>query len=100
MRSPDVVAAWSGPFMALRCGQPTRGNHADLAQLLAQPRYVGAPARLLLAALDGIIRFEAGSEPLARPAFPGARPGGHRAARASYADLIHSRMRRWGQVGW
>ena len=44
------------------CEEP--GNHAELAGLLSQPRYVGAPAELLRRALGGRLALTTHSEPV------------------------------------
>jgi ABC-type nitrate/sulfonate/bicarbonate transport system substrate-binding protein len=95
--NPDVVAALVRALHGASQWAADAGNHEDLAQLLAQPRYVGAPARLLLAALDGSLRFEAAAPPQARPQFLSLGPEAIVPLQA-HADLIYSRMRRWAQV--
>ena len=72
-------------------------NREDLAQLLSQPRYVGAPARLLLAVLNGQIRLAVEREPVARPDFVSFGPEAIQPL-TEHADLFYSRMWRWGQV--
>lgn len=73
------------------------GNHADLAQLLAQPRYVGAPARLLQAVLDGSLRVQAGQEPILRPDFVDFGPAATWPHTAQAAMLV-DKMKACGQV--
>jgi NitT/TauT family transport system ATP-binding protein len=95
---PQLVAALVRAIHGASLWAADSGNHADLAQLLAQPRYVGAPARLLQAALDASIRFEPGQAPLSRPEFLmlGAESI---VPRQRWGDLFLSRMRRWNQLG-
>jgi NitT/TauT family transport system ATP-binding protein len=49
------------------CEQPE--HHAELAMLLAQPRYVGAPTDVLRRALGGKLRLASGTEPVHVPEF-------------------------------
>lgn len=73
------------------------GNHRDLASLLAQPRYVGAPAAPMLAALQGALRAGPAHEMLVRPGFVDFGPQSILPL-PRHAELIHSRMVRWEQV--
>jgi NitT/TauT family transport system ATP-binding protein len=67
--NPAAVAALVRALHGASLWAANPDNHADLAQLLSQPRYVGAPARLLLAALSGQITTERDSPVVLRPAF-------------------------------
>lgn len=96
--NPQVVAALVRAIHGASLWAADAGNHADLAQLLAQPRYVGAPARLLQAALDGSMRFVPGMPPLSRPQFLALGPADI-LPQEGWADLFLSNMQRWGQVG-
>jgi NitT/TauT family transport system ATP-binding protein len=87
VRSLDHAAAWAGEA----------GNRPELARLLAQPRYVGAPAALLLAALEGELVMEPGGESVRREGFfvlarDAVRP------RAEDAAMLLERMRGCGQL--
>ncbi len=95
--SPAVVAALVRSVDAASRWAADVGNRGDLAQLLSQPRYVGAPARLLLAALNGSICAVAGQAPIQRPDFVSFGPDSI-VPYERYAELFYSRMRRWGQV--
>jgi NitT/TauT family transport system ATP-binding protein len=95
--NPDVVARLVRAIHGAALWAADAGNHEDLAQLLAQPRYVGVPARLTLAVLQGAIRHESGEPALVRPEFLTLGPAAI-VPRTAYADLIHSRMLRSGQV--
>lgn len=96
--NPGEVAALVRAIHAASRWADDEGNRHDLAQLLAQPRYVGAPARLLQAALAGSILATPDHEPLQRPDFVSFGPESV-VPREHHADLILSRMRRWEQVG-
>jgi two-component system, oxyanion-binding sensor len=96
-QDPALVAALVRALHGAAVWAADPGNHVDLAQLLAQPRYVGAPARLLLAALGGVIRCEVGSEPPVWPQFLTLGPEAI-VPHERYADLFYARMCRWGQV--
>ena len=88
LRALHHASAW--------CEQPE--NHPDLAQLLSQPRYVGAPAELLRRGLDGSLVLEPGG--------PATRiadfyvPAGRAATFpwVSHALWFYSQMVRWRQV--
>ncbi len=62
-RHPQQLASLQRALYSasLWCDRPE--NHAELAKLLAEPRYVGAPADLLHGALSGRLRMTAGSPP-------------------------------------
>ncbi len=66
---PDAVAALVRALHGASLWAANADNHEDLAQLLSQARYVGAPARLLLAALSGRIVMERGGPVVQRPDF-------------------------------
>ncbi len=78
------------------CEQPE--NHEDLAKLLSQPRYVGAPTELLRRDLDGFL--------VLKPGAPATRiadfyvPAGRTATFpwVSHALWFYSQMVRWRQV--
>src|SRR6185437_3550005 len=73
-------------------------NHADLAQLLAQPRYVGAPAELLRRGLENALVLRHGSPAAAIPDFyvPVARAATF--PWVSHALWFYSQMVRWQQI--
>ena len=81
---------------AMWCDDPA--NHADLAQLLSQARYVDQPADLIVRALSGQIVARADEAPIANPDFMlfarEATPFPWR----SQALWIYSQLVRWGMV--
>jgi ABC-type nitrate/sulfonate/bicarbonate transport system substrate-binding protein len=81
---------------SLWCERPE--NHADLAKLLAQPRYVGAPADLLGQALAGQLVLTTSSPPTRIEDF--YIPADHDATFpwASHALWFYSQMVRWRQI--
>jgi two-component system, oxyanion-binding sensor len=81
---------------SLWCERPE--NHADLAKLLAQPRYVGAPADLLGRALAGQLVLTTNSAPTHIDDF--YTPAQHDATFpwASHALWFYSQMVRWRQI--
>jgi len=94
---PEQVAALvrSVVHAAEWAAQPE--NRVELAQLLAEPRYVGAPEGVLRAALDGSLRLARGHGPVEREGF--FRLG----ADTTIPELAHARrfhdcMRRWQQI--
>lgn len=93
---PEEVAALLRALHAAAHWAGDAGNHADLAQLLAQPRYVGAPARLIEAALGGSIRAQCGQPLLSRPRFLRLDPEATW-PRAAHAMLLVEKMEACGQ---
>ncbi|MGC3983183.1 MAG: CmpA/NrtA family ABC transporter substrate-binding protein [Steroidobacteraceae bacterium] len=78
------------------CEQPD--NHAELALLLAQPRYVGAPTEILRRTLGCKLRLSSDSEPVHIPEF--FVPSRHTATFpwASHALWFYTQMVRWQQT--
>jgi two-component system, oxyanion-binding sensor len=81
---------------SLWCEKPE--NHAELARLLAQPRYVGAPAELLRQALAGQLTLTTGSAPVTLENF--YLPARHNATFpwVSHAMWFYAQMVRWRQT--
>ena len=96
-KCPDTVAALVRALTAAADWAGEAANRDELARLLAQPRYVGAPASLLLAALNGELVMEPGGAPVRREGFlildrDATQP------RAEDATMLLARMRDCGQV--
>jgi NitT/TauT family transport system ATP-binding protein len=93
---PDAVAALVRAIAAAAGWAHEPANRAELARLLSQPRYVGAPAPLLLGALNGELMLEPGGAPARREGFlvldrEATRP------RPEDAAMLLERMQRAGQ---
>lgn len=93
---PDAVAALVRAIAAAADWAHDPANRAELARLLSQPRYVGAPAPLLLGALNGELVLEPGGAPARREGFvvldrEATRP------RPEDAAMLLERMQRAGQ---
>ena len=75
-------------------------NHAEVAKLLAEPRYVGASAGLLQRALAGRLALQPGADPTSLADF--FIPASHHATFpwVSHALWIYAQMVRWGQVAF
>jgi two-component system, oxyanion-binding sensor len=73
-------------------------HHAELAMLLAQPRYVGAPTEVLRRALGCKLRYASDTEPVHVPEF--FVTGRHAATFpwASHALWFYTQMVRWNQT--
>ncbi len=78
------------------CEQPE--NHADLAQLLAQPRYVGAPTELLRRGLENTLVLRQGSRAARIPDFYVPAAGAATFPWVSHALWYYSQMVRWRQI--
>lgn len=87
VRSVVRAAEWAG----------RAENLPELAQLLAEPRYVGAPAPVLLRGLQGSLRLARGHEPVCRPGF--FRLGADATVpELAHAHRFHECMLRWRQI--
>jgi hypothetical protein len=97
-RHPDRVAALVRSVEAASRWTCDAANRVELALLLSEARYVGAPARLLQAALEGSLCFETGSPAIERPEF--LLLAGHDATVPwpQQAGWFYSQMRLWGQL--
>lgn len=88
IRSIQRAAEW--------CDQPQ--SHAELAQRLSEPRYIGAPAELLRRALCGRLVLKAGEPPQAIENFFATARHAATFPWVSHALWFYSQMVRWGQV--
>lgn len=73
-------------------------HHAELAQLLAEPRFVGAPTEILRRALGGYLRLAPGSEVQALPDFFVFSRHTATFPWASHALWFYTQMLRWQQT--
>jgi ABC-type nitrate/sulfonate/bicarbonate transport system substrate-binding protein len=80
---------------ALWCDEP--GNHAALAELLAEPRFIGVRAEVLHDALAGRLRFAAGETPASVPDLLSFARDLGTFPWASHALWFYSQMVRWHQ---
>ncbi len=78
------------------CERPE--NHAELAGLLAQPRYVGTPAELLLRALGGRLTLTTHSKPTELENFYVAARHHATFPWVSHALWFYQQMVRWKQI--
>ena len=97
-RSPEQVAALiRAVYRASRwCEQ--RENHAELAQLLSQPRYTGAPAELLLRGLSQQLVLTPGGAMRDHPEFYVLQRHAATFPWISHALWFYSQMVRWRQA--
>jgi len=80
------------------CEQPA--NHATLANILAKPRYVGAPVDVLLRALSGQLRLTSGAVAVDVPDFFMAHRQQANFPWASHALWYYTQMVRWNQTAF
>lgn len=73
-------------------------NHRELARLLADPRYVGAPADMLLRGLSNELALIPAGDPRRVEGFYTIANHGANYPRASHALWFYSQMVRWRQV--
>lgn len=99
-RHPDRLQALVRSLYkaAVWCEQPE--NHSELARLLAEPRFVGAPAEILLRGLSNRLCLQSGDQALPLPGF--YLPASQEATFpwVSHALWFYSQMVRWGQVAF
>jgi two-component system, oxyanion-binding sensor len=81
---------------ALWCEQPE--HHAELASLLAQPRYIGAPTEVLRRTLSSQLRHAIGTALVHVPEFFVTARHTATFPWASHALWFYSQMVRWGQT--
>lgn len=97
-RFPDRTAALIRALYraALWCEQPS--HREELARLLGQPRYIGAPPEVLLRGLTGNLSLAPGSTPRSIPDFYVPTRQAATFPWVSHALWFYSQMVRWGQV--
>ena len=83
---------------ALWCEQPA--NHLELSRLLAEPRFVGAPAEILLRGLSNRLCLQPGGEPRQLTDFYLPASQAATFPWVSHALWFYSQMVRWGQVAF
>jgi len=97
-RHPKQLAALQRALYraSLWCEQPA--NHTELAGLLAQPRYVGAPAHLLRQALGGQLTLTTNSPPVHLGNFYTPAHNNATFPWVSHALWFYEQMLRWKQI--
>ncbi|MFL6549757.1 MAG: CmpA/NrtA family ABC transporter substrate-binding protein [Povalibacter sp.] len=97
-RSPEQVASLIRAVYrgAAWCDEPQ--NHGELAHLLADPKYTGAPAELLLRGLSGNLTLTPGGSPHRIENFYVPRRQAATFPWISHALWFYSQMARWRQV--
>jgi NitT/TauT family transport system ATP-binding protein len=99
-RNPDRLAALiRAVYRAAKwCEQPE--HHAELAKLLSEPRFVGAPAEILIRGLSNRLVLTPGEQPRDVPNF--YLPSSHAATFpwTSHALWFYSQMVRWQQLAF
>lgn len=99
-RHPDRLQALVRSLYksAVWCEQPE--NHMELARLLAEPRFVGAPAEILLRGLSNRLCLQRGGEAEHLPEFYLPASQAATFPWVSHALWFYSQMVRWGQVAF
>jgi NitT/TauT family transport system ATP-binding protein len=97
-RCPQQVSALVRAMYraAMWCDEP--GNHAELANLLSQPKYIGAPAELLMRGLSGKLTLVQGGESHEIPNFYVPHRQVATFPWTSHALWFYSQMARWRQL--
>ncbi|WP_116813604.1 CmpA/NrtA family ABC transporter substrate-binding protein [Steroidobacter cummioxidans] len=99
-RHPDRLQALVRSIYkaALWCEQPE--NHSELARMLSEPRFVGAPAEILLRGLSNRLCLQRGDEAHDLPGFYLPASQSATFPWVSHALWFYSQMVRWGQVAF
>lgn len=99
-RHPDRLQALVRSLYkaALWCEQPE--NHSELARLLSEPRFVGAPAEILLRGLSNRLCLQRGDQAQDLPGFYLPASQSATFPWVSHALWFYSQMVRWGQVAF
>jgi len=97
-RHPELLAKLIRAIYraALWCEQPE--HHAQLAALLALPRYIGAPTETLRRSLSNQLRYAIGTSLVHIPEFFVSARHAATFPWASHALWFYSQMVRWGQI--
>jgi NitT/TauT family transport system ATP-binding protein len=90
IRALHRAAAWAD----------VEANRSELAALLADPRYVGAPAAVIRRALSGEMLLRAGQAPVRVPDFLVFHAHAANFPWQSHSLWFYSQMVRWGQIGF
>lgn len=80
------------------CEDPA--HHEELARMLAEPRFVGAPAEILLHGLSNRLPLYPGEEPRELPHFYVPASNAATFPWVSHALWFYSQMVRWGQIAF
>ncbi len=88
IRALDRAARW--------CDEPAHRD--ELADLLAEPQYLGQPARLIKAGLTGLMPLRAGATPVALPDFLMFHREAANFPWRSQGLWIYSQLVRWGMA--
>jgi NitT/TauT family transport system ATP-binding protein len=97
-RHPKQLAALQRALYRASVWSENPENHAELAKLLAQPRYVGAPADLLHRALSGQLVLTTGAEPVQFDDFFTPARRNATFPWVSHALWFYEQMLRWKQI--
>jgi NitT/TauT family transport system ATP-binding protein len=88
MRALDRAAAWASDA----------SNHESLARILADDRYVGAPAAMIARILAGDLSLDADGTRVSLPDYILFRRAGNSLPSRAQALWLYSQMVRWGQI--
>lgn len=88
IRALDRAAVWASDA----------SNHESLARILAEDRYVGAPATMIARILAGDLSLDADGTHVALPDYILFRRAGNSLPSRAQALWLYSQMVRWGQI--
>jgi ABC-type nitrate/sulfonate/bicarbonate transport system substrate-binding protein len=96
---PDICSALVRAVVSAATWLSEPSHFDKIVQLLGQPRYVGAPERLLRAALDGQIVTSTGRPPVAHAGFI-RLDAAATVPRRSHARMFTEQVARWQQIAF
>ena len=99
-RNPDVLLALLRAVYRAAAWCERHEHQPQLAQCLAEPRYVGAPAEILLRGLRNRLAFVADEAPRDVPDFYAVARNAATFPWTNHALWFYSQMVRWGQVSF
>jgi two-component system, oxyanion-binding sensor len=99
-RKPEVLAAVLRVMYRAAEWAGQAENHAELADLLASPAYVGAPADIIARALSGRILRKPGGDAALIPDFLSFHDHAANFPWQSHSLWFYSQMARWEQIGY
>jgi two-component system, oxyanion-binding sensor len=97
-RRPEALLALIRALHGAAAWAAAPAHHAELAELLARPEYLDAPAPIVARALSGRIVRQAGEEAAALPNFLEFHAHAANFPWRSHALWFAAQMARWGQI--
>ena len=97
-RNPDLLQSLIRSVHRAACWCEEPQNHSQLARLLAEPRYIGAPAEILMRGLQNRLVLAPGAAPRDVSGFYEIERNSATVPQVDHALWFYSQMVRWGQI--